>query len=206
MGIYRKHIEPRLVSCLCGMNAIAEQRQKVTPLAAGRVLEVGFGSGLNLPFYDAAKVSHLWALEPSATMRSLAAKRVARSPFPVEFLDLPGEEIPLDDDSVDTVLITYTMCTIPDVSSALAGIRRVLKPGGRMLFCEHGRAPHLGVAQWQDRLDRIWGRVAGGCHINRDIAGIILDAGFKVDQIETGYLARTPRLLGYNYWGSAEPI
>ncbi|REJ87356.1 MAG: SAM-dependent methyltransferase [Planctomycetota bacterium] len=206
MGFYARHIEPRLVSCLCGMNVISEQRRNVTPLAGGRVLEVGFGSGLNLPHYDAEKIDHLWALEPSETMRSLAAKRMATSPFPIELLDLPGEEIPLDDDSADTVVITYTMCTIPDAASALEGIRRVLKPGGRMLFCEHGRAPDEGVARWQDRLDRMWGRLAGGCHLNRDIAGLILDAGFEIDRIETGYLRRTPRLLGFNYWGVALPL
>ncbi|REK27344.1 MAG: SAM-dependent methyltransferase [Planctomycetota bacterium] len=206
MGFYARHIEPRLVSCLCGMNVISEQRRNVTPLAGGRVLEVGFGSGLNLPHYDAEKIDHLWALEPSETMRSLAAKRMAAAPFPIELLDLPGEEIPLDDDSADTVVITYTMCTIPDAAAALAGIRRVLKPGGRMLFCEHGRAPDEGVARWQDRLDRMWGRLAGGCHLNRDIAGLILDAGFEIDRIETGYLRRTPRLLGFNYWGVALPL
>ncbi|REK36634.1 MAG: SAM-dependent methyltransferase [Planctomycetota bacterium] len=206
MGFYARHIEPRLVSCLCGMNVISEQRRNVTPLAGGRVLEVGFGSGLNLPHYDAEKIDHLWALEPSETMRSLAAKRMAAAPFPIELLDLPGEEIPLDDDSADTVVITYTMCTIPDAASALEGIRRVLKPGGRMLFCEHGRAPDEGVARWQDRLDRMWGRLAGGCHLNRDIAGLILDAGFEIDRIETGYLRRTPRLLGFNYWGVALPL
>ena len=206
MGLYARHIEPRLVSCLCGMKVISEQRQKVTPLAGGRVLEVGFGSGLNLPHYDAEKIDHLWALEPSETMRSLAAKRMAAAPFPIELLDLPGEEIPLDDDSADTVVITYTMCTIPDAAAALAGIRRVLKPGGRMLFCEHGRAPDEGVARWQDRLDRMWGRLAGGCHLNRDIAGLIRDAGFEIDRIETGYLRRTPRLLGFNYWGVALPL
>ena len=206
MGFYARHIEPRLVSCLCGMKVISEQRQKVTPLAGGRVLEVGFGSGLNLPHYDAEKIDHLWALEPSETMRSLAAKRMAAAPFPIELLDLPGEEIPLDDDSADTVVITYTMCTIPDAAAALAGIRRVLKPGGRMLFCEHGRAPDEGVARWQDRLDRMWGRLAGGCHLNRDIAGLIRDAGFEIDRIETGYLRRTPRLLGFNYWGVALPL
>ena len=188
------------------MNVISEQRRNVTPLAGGRVLEVGFGSGLNLPHYDAEKIDHLWALEPSETMRSLAAKRMAAAPFPIELLDLPGEEIPLDDDSADTVVITYTMCTIPDAASALEGIRRVLKPGGRMLFCEHGRAPDEGVARWQDRLDRMWGRLAGGCHLNRDIAGLILDAGFEIDRIETGYLRRTPRLLGFNYWGVALPL
>ncbi|REJ91930.1 MAG: SAM-dependent methyltransferase [Planctomycetota bacterium] len=206
MGFYARHIEPRLVSCLCGMNVISEQRRNVTPLAGGRVLEVGFGSGLNLPHYDAEKIDHLWALEPSETMRSLAAKRMAAAPFPIELLDLPGEEIPLDDDSADTVVIKYTMCTIPDAASALEGIRRVLKPGGRMLFCEHGRAPDEGVARWQDRLDRMWGRLAGGCHLNRDIAGLILDAGFEIDRIETGYLRRTPRLLGFNYWGVALPL
>src|SRR5580698_11542246 len=134
MGFYDRHILPPLLSLAMGTKPIRYQRKKVVPRASGRVLEIGFGAGHNLPFYDAAKVSYLWALEPAREMRERAAERVAASPIPLEFLDLPGEKIPLEDESADTVLITYTLCTLPDVMVALAQMRRVLKPGGRMIF------------------------------------------------------------------------
>src|ERR1700685_1885295 len=137
MGLYDHYILPRFLNAAMSTKPIRYQRRKVVPRAEGRVLEVGFGSGHNLPFYDAAKVSHIWALEPASEMRERAAERVAASPIPLEFLDLPGEQIPLEDESADTVLITYTLCTIPDVMAALAQMRRVLKPNGRMIFCEH---------------------------------------------------------------------
>ena len=141
MGFYDRHILPRLLSAGLGAKPITCQRRKVVPRAEGRVLEIGFGAGHNLPFYDAAKVSHIWALEPAAGMRARAAKRVSRSPIALEFLDLPGEQIPLDDEAADTVLVTYTLCSIADVKKALGEMRRVLKPTGRMIFCEHGEAP-----------------------------------------------------------------
>jgi ubiquinone/menaquinone biosynthesis C-methylase UbiE len=167
------------------------------------VLEIGFGAGENLPFYDASKVRHLWALEPSREMRARAPERVAASPLAIEFLDLPGEEIPLEDNAADTVLVTYTLCTIPDVMRALSGMRRVLKPSGRLIFCEHGEAPDEGVKRWQDRLDPMWGKIAGGCHLGLAVPKLIGDAGFRVEEVETMYLPGTPRFTGFNYWGSA---
>lgn len=205
MGLYANHIEPRLVDFACSSKLIAALRKKITPLATGRVLEVGFGSGHNLPFLSADRIEHLWALEPSAKMRVRAKQRLAAAKFPIEFLDLPGEAIPLDNGSVDTVLITFTMCTIPDVRAALQGMRRVLKPGGRLLFCEHGRAPDARVERWQSRLNGIWGRLAGGCQLDRDIPGIIREAGFEMQHLEAAYLDRAPRFLGYNYCGIARP-
>lgn len=203
MGFYDRHILPRLLNGAMSAKPITYQRKKVVPRAEGRVLEIGFGAGHNLPFYDAAKVSHIWALEPAKEMRERAAERVAASPIALEFLDLPGEQIPLDHESADTVLVTYTLCSIPDVGKALGEMRRVLKASGRMIFCEHGEAPDAGVKRWQDRLTPVWKKIGGGCHLNRPIPGLIRDAGFRVDDLETMYLPSTPRFAGFNYWGSA---
>lgn len=205
MNPYRKYIEPMLVSCACGLKPIAKQRSKIVPRAGGTVLEVGFGSGHNLPFYDAAKVGRLIALEPSEEMRARARDRLAATPLAVEIIGLKGEEIPLDDNSVDTVLVTYTLCTIPDVMAALGQMRRVMKKSGTLLFCEHGLAPDAGVAKWQNRLDSPWSALAGGCHMNRDIAGLVREGGFEIADMETMYLPKTPKILGYNSWGSAQP-
>ena len=151
------------------------------PRARGDVLEIGFGSGLNLPHYDHSRVRHIWGLDPAAGMRDIAAGPIARSGLNVELIDSPGEEIPLADKSVDTVLITYTLCTIPDAMSALAGMRRVLKPGGQLLFCEHGMAPDRNVVKWQDRVNSVWGKITGGCNINRDIPLLLAMAGFEIE-------------------------
>ena len=203
MGFYNRHILPRLLNAAMSARPITHQRRKVVPRAEGRVLEVGFGAGHNLPHYDASKVTHLWALEPAKEMRERAAERVAASPIEVEFLDLPGEQIPLDDEAADTVLITYTLCSIPDVHKALGEMRRVLKPQGSMIFCEHGEAPDANVKRWQDRLTPVWKAIGGGCHLGRPIPGLIRDAGFRVDDMETMYLPGTPRFAGFNYWGTA---
>jgi len=203
MNPYRRYVEPALVSLACSAKPVAKQREKIVPLAKGDVLEVGFGSGHNLPYYDAEKVTRLYALEPSMEMRKRAAKRAAAFPMAIDYLDLPGEEIPLDAASVDTVLVTYTLCTIPDVLKALGGMRRVLKPGGELLFCEHGRAPDPGVAKWQDRLNGVWGMIGGGCNLNRDVPAILQNAGFQPQRLEQMYLPSTPKFAGYNYWGVA---
>ncbi len=204
MGWYDDRILPKLVDLSCGTNSINKQREKVVPLAAGDVLEIGFGGGLNLPYYDRDHVRKVWGLEPSAGMRKRARKLVATTDIDVELVDLPGEEIPLLDNSVDTVLVTYTLCTIADVSAALAGMRRVLKPDGRLLFTEHGRAPDIGVRRWQDRLNPGWKKFAGGCNMNRDIAGTIEDAGFSLAEDNRMYIPGI-RILNYHYWGTARP-
>jgi ubiquinone/menaquinone biosynthesis C-methylase UbiE len=142
------------------------------PEAEGDVLEVGFGSGLNVPFYDTTKVRKIWALEPSEGMRRKSRQLIDDTDMDIEFIDLPGEEIPLDDNSVDTVLVTYTLCTIEDTASALEGMRRVLKPGGRLLYCEHGLAPDEDVQKWQVRLNPVWKNIAGGCRMDRDIPAL----------------------------------
>lgn len=197
MGFYSDHIEPRLVSCACGMKAVSRERKKIVPEAVGRVLEIGFGSGHNAPFYDRSKITHLYALEPNDAMRRMSERRIAELPFPVEWLDLPGEQIPLADGSVDTVLVTFSLCTIPGVEEALAGMRRVLKPGGRLVFLEHGRAPDSGVAKWQDRINGVWGKLAGGCHLNREPDLLIGKAGFNIDKIDRRYMPRAPKIAGF---------
>ncbi len=204
MGFYDRKILPFLINRACGIGPIRAQRQKVVPQARGEVLEIGIGSGLNLPYYDSALVQKVWGLEPSAEMRARAAKLAAKASVPVSFLDLPGEEIPLDDQSVDTVLVTYTLCTIPDVATALRQMRRVLRPDGRLIFSEHGQAPDPSVRRWQDRLDPIWGRFSGGCHLNRPIDALIRQGGFEIEALDSGYIA-SPRFAGYNYWGTAKP-
>jgi len=203
MGFYSRHILPRLLNSAMSAKPITYQRKKVVPRAGGRVLEIGFGAGHNLPFYDAGKVSHIWALEPAAEMRARAAERVAASPIALEFLDLPGEQIPLDDGQADTVLVTYTLCTIPDVHKALGEMRRVLKPQGRMIFCEHGEAPDANVKRWQERLTPLWKAIGGGCHLGRAIPSLIQEGGFRVEEMQTMYLPGTPHFAGFNYWGSA---
>ena len=204
MGFYSTYILPRGLNKAMAAPAIQEQREKVVPMAEGRVLEIGMGAGHNLPFYDPDKVSHVWGLEPEQPMRRLAQPLATSAPFHVEFIDLPGEEIPLDADSADTVLVTYTLCTIPDVVVALQGMRRVLKPGGKLIFCEHGKAPDRSVLQWQNRLTPLWKKIGGGCHLNRDIPKLLSAAGFRVGDLQTGYLPKTPKVMGYNYWGWAD--
>ena len=202
MGWYDEKILPRFINLACAGKPSTKQREKIVPDATGDVLEIGFGSGLNLPFYDSGKVRKVFGLEPSDGMRKLAAERVKTSDIEVEFIDLPGEQIPLDDSSVDTVLVTYTLCTIPDAVAALDGMRRVLKPGGKLLFCEHGKAPDESVLRWQNRLNSTWGKIGGGCNINRDIPALLEKGGFRITRDERMYIPG-PKVLCYNYWGSA---
>lgn len=205
MSLYDRYILPRIVNCVCGSPVIEHQRRLVVPRAFGLVLEIGFGSGLNLQHYDRSSVKQVWALEPSAPMRALAALRIAASGLDVRLLDMPGEELPLLDQSVDSIVVTYSLCTIADAMAALAQMRRVLRTGGSLLFCEHGAAPDARVRRWQDRLDDLWRRCAGGCHLNREVAAMIASAGFHMDWMESSYLPGTPRFAGFNTWGAATP-
>jgi ubiquinone/menaquinone biosynthesis C-methylase UbiE len=203
MGLYEKYLLPPLLSLAMGAKPIRYQRKKVVPLAEGRVLEIGIGAGHNLPFYDASRVSKVIGLEPSPEMRARAKKAAAGTKLDIDFVDLKAEEIPLDDRSIDTVLVTYTLCTIPDVMRALQGMRRVLKPTGKLIFCEHGEAPDESVRLWQKRLEPAWKVIGGGCHLSRPIPKLIKDSGFEIRTIETMYLPGTPRFAGFNYWGTA---
>lgn len=204
MGFYEQTILPPLLDFACGMKAIGKQREKVVPLATGDVLEIGIGSGLNLPYYDANKVSRIWGLEPSQAMRDRATKKYQAlgCRIPLDFIDLPGEQIPLPDSVADTVLMTYTLCTIPEPAKALAGMKRVLKPGGKLLFCEHAQAPDAGVRQWQDRLNRPWRKLAGGCNMNRPILDLLEDNGFTLETQDEMYVPG-PKILAFNVWGTA---
>lgn len=204
MSVYENYVLPHLIHLACGTKPVRKQREKVVPAASGRVLEIGMGSGLNLPYYDRKRVERLWGLEPSEGMRRKAEKRIRRTDMPVEWLDLPGEEIPLENDSVDTVVLTYTLCSIADWLRALEQMRRVLRPGGSLLFCEHGEAPDENIRKWQKRLDPVWQRVAGGCHLSRPIPRYLAEAGFGIDAMETAYIPG-PRFSSFNYWGTARP-
>ena len=203
MSLYERFILPHFINCACGTRPVMKQRDKVVPRARGTVLEIGIGTGLNLPYYDEDKVDRLIGLDPSERSWDLAASRAAALSFPLEFIGLPGEEIPLAEASVDTIVVTFSLCTIPDPIRALKGMGRVLKPGGDLLFCEHGLAPDPKVRAWQDRLDRPWGAIAGGCHLNRDIPAILEEGGFSPHDLKTMYLPGTPRFAGFNYWGMA---
>ena len=202
MSFYAERVLPHLIHLACSTGPQLKQREKIVHLAQGDVLEIGMGSGLNLPYYDPGKVRKIFGLEPSAGMRRKARPMVEAADIEVEFIDLPGEEIPLEADSVDTVLVTYTLCTIPDAATALEGMRRVLKPGGQLIFCEHGVAPDESVRRWQHRLNGPWSRVAGGCNMNRDIIGLIEAGGFELTMDERMYIPG-PRILNYNFWGTA---
>ena len=204
MSFYEKHILPHFINCACGTKPVMKQRAKVVPHAEGRILEIGMGSGHNLAFYDRSKVEILWGLEPSAAMRRKAQPNVDACGIDVNWLDLPGEEIPLDDHSVDTIVLTYTLCTIPGWHDALKQMRRVLKPGGKLLFSEHGKAPDEAVQKWQNRINPYWGKIAGGCHLNRDIPQLIQEGGFNIGQLDSMYVPSTPKFAGFTYWGFAD--
>ena len=202
MGLYSKYVLPRVVHLACSARPNMRQREKLVPLASGRVLEVGMGSGLNLSFYDARRVTKVWGLEPSPEMSKMASAAVEAVAFDVEFVSAGGEQIPLDSESFDTVLMTFTLCTIPDAERALREIARVLKQGGQLLFCEHGAAPDAGIRRWQNRIDPLWRRLAGGCHLNRDIPGLIRRGGFEITRMDTMYIPGW-RPASFNYWGAA---
>lgn len=202
MGLYARYVLPRLIDFAMRDKPVMRQRAKVVPLAHGRVLEVGIGSGLNLSFYDKSRIEKVYGLDPSPELQVMARRRASEAGIDVDWLALSSERIPLPDSTIDSIVITYTMCTIPDVHAALLEMNRVLKPGARLYFSEHGAAPDASVRRWQDRLNPLWGRVAGGCNINREVPSLLKDAGFRIEQIETLYLPG-PKPLTYTYWGNA---
>jgi ubiquinone/menaquinone biosynthesis C-methylase UbiE len=202
MSLYNKHVLPKLVHCACNMRSVMSQREKVVPFARGRVLEVGLGSGLNLPYYDAEEVSKVWGLDPSSEMLGMAETRAASVKFDVEFICSAGEELPLESNSVDTVLVTYTLCTIFDIGRALEQMARVLKPGGELIFCEHGVAPDPGVRRVQNFINPLWKVVGGGCHLNRNIPELVERGGFKLNEMTKDYIPGW-RPASFNYRGRA---
>lgn len=202
MGLYRKYVLPRLVHLACSGEPTTKQRMKVVPQARGRVVEVGIGSGLNLPFYDPDSVVKVWGVDPSPEMTAMAVDAAKGVSFSVEVVLAGGEEIPLDGSSFDTVLCTYALCTIPDPVAAVREMARVLAPGGRLLFLEHGLAPDAGVRRWQRWIDPAWRRLGGGCRLNRDIPDLLRQGGFEITGMEAMYIPGW-RPASYNYWGAA---
>lgn len=203
MGFYNDVMLPRLCHLAMRSGRFRPYRARIAGAAAGRVLEIGVGSGLNLPFYGTA-AREIVALEPAAPLLAMARQAPHAASLPVSFLEASAETIPLEDGSVDTVVTTWTLCSIPRAAGALDEMRRVLKPGGRLLFVEHGLAPDAGVRQWQHRLTPLWRRLSGGCHLDRAMATMIEDAGFRIDGLRTGYMAG-PKPMTFMYEGSARP-
>lgn len=203
MGFYNDIILPRLCDLAMRNKLLGPIRQRVIAAAEGRVLEIGVGSGLTLPFYR-PPVREVLALEPAPRLVAMARSAARGTIMPIKFFEASAETIPLDQHSVDTIVTTWTLCSIPQAATALAEMRRVLRPGGRLLFVEHGLAPDESVRRWQDRLTPAWRRISGGCHLNRPISPLIEGAGFRIDRIETGYIPG-PRPMTFMYEGSARP-
>ena len=187
MGFYREQVLPRVVDKACGVSEFNNWRAQATEGLTGRVVEIGFGSGLNVPHYP-PDVDLVLAVEPASVARRLAEKRVAASPVPVDHVGLDGQDLPLEDDSCDAALCTFTLCTVPDPDQALAEVRRVLRPGGEFHFLEHGLSPDPGVARWQHRMDPLQRRLFDGCHLSRDAIALVEAAGFRVTRREQRYV------------------
>lgn len=202
MGFYARHILPCCLDRTCSIGPIEKQREKIVPQATGTVLEIGIGSGLNLPFYDPDKVTKIIGVDPDEHIWKRSKKRRDALNIPVERIGLSGEDIPLAENSADSVVVTYSLCTIPEPVRALKEMARILKPGGPILFSEHGQSPDVAVQKWQSRIDPLWKRIAGGCHSGRNIPQLFEEAGLSFIELNQGYIPG-PKVLSYNYWGRA---
>ena len=200
---YENYVLPKMLDCCCSTKPISYQRKKIVPEASGTILEIGIGSGLNIPYYKKSKINKVIGLEPSEQLCKMAKKTADDNNFSIDFLVNGAEEIELPSNSIDTILLTYTLCSIPEPYIALKEIMRVMKSDGRILFCEHGIAPDQVVQKWQNRINPLWGKLFGGCNINRDIPNILKNGGFKINSLDKMYLPSTPKIVGYNYWGEA---
>lgn len=204
MSYYEKRILPKLVNFACGLGPMMKQRAKVVPLAKGNVLEIGIGSGLNLSFYQKGQVKSLIGIDPSKETWALNEALTNELGFDFQYIQTGAEKIPIDNKSIDTVVITYTLCTIPSTMKALQEIKRVLKSTGQILFVEHGKAPDAAVLKWQNRINPIWKKIGGGCNLNRDIPQLFEDTGFKIQDLQTMYLPGW-KPASFNFWGIATP-
>ena len=202
-SFYDRRILPALLTCACSSPPMMKQRAKVVPQARGKVLELGVGMGLNLRFYDPDKVESVAGVDPAAELRARAEAAPRDPRLTLSVSDGTAEALPFEDASFDTVVCTFTLCSVHTPRAALDEARRVLRPGGTFLFCEHGRSPDADVAKWQRRVEPVWKRLAGGCHLTRPIADAIADAGFRLERVESMYVPGTPRIAGWNVWGSA---
>jgi ubiquinone/menaquinone biosynthesis C-methylase UbiE len=203
MPFYKDYIYPYLVDVLGDPAPILKIRQQIIPLAQGRVLEIGTGSGANFVHYDTTGVNRLYALEPNPGMLRLAEKQQLKTTLNIEFISLPGERIPLEDGSIDTVVSTFTLCTIPGIVEAIQGIARVLKPNGKLIFFELGLSPDPEVQRWQKRLEPLHHWLFQGLYLTREIPSLIMQGGFQLEQMESGYMAQFPKSLSYCWWGTA---
>jgi ubiquinone/menaquinone biosynthesis C-methylase UbiE len=203
MSFYNDHILPHVINLAMRNRELTAYRERVLSQAHGRVLEIGIGSGLNLPLYG-SRVEAILGLDPAARLIAMAQDAANRSKIPVTLITGSAQAIPIDRGSIDTLVTTWTLCSIPDVGAALQDMRRVLKPGGQLLFVEHGSAPEENVRKWQNRLTPLWKRIGGGCHLNRPIRTLIEDARFRILRLDTGY-AKGPRPMTYFYEGCATP-
>ena len=204
-SLYDRFVLPRLLKCACSAPPILKQREKVVPRAQGRVLELGIGMGLNLPFYDATRVESVTGVDPAAELRAIAQAAPRDPRLAVHVEAGTAEALPFADASFDCVVCTFTLCSVNDPARALSEARRVLRPGGRFLYCEHGLSPDQEVAKWQRRIEPIWKAIAGGCHLTRPVTAAIAKAGFRIDRQDSMYLPRAPRIAGWNEWGEASP-
>jgi len=202
MGFYNKFILPKAIHWACSQKPSMLQREKIIPLATGNVLEIGVGSGLNLLYYM-SKVKNLTGIDPSEDLWRKNNINLEKLPFNFQFIKAQAENIPLANNSFDTVVVTYTMCTIPDLNKAFSEIKRVLKPTGKLLFCEHGKAPEKGIQKYQTIINPFWKRIGGGCNLNRDIPILIEKNGFTIEKLETMYLPGW-KPASFNYWGIAK--
>ncbi len=200
---YEKYLLPKLLDKCCSTKPINYQRNKIVPHVRGTVLEIGIGSGLNIPYYNKSNIHKVYGLDPSSELCEMAEKTACDHEIDINFLIDSAEEIKLVSNTIDTILVTYTLCSIPNLNEALNEIKRVMKPEAKILFCEHGIAPDLKVRKWQNRINPLWSKMFGGCNINRDIPLIFLDSGFKINNLQQMYLPSTPKIVGYNYWGAA---
>ena len=202
-SLYDRHVMPRMITLACGQKGIEDRRRQVVPLAEGHVFELGCGGGLNQPLYDPERVTSFAGIDPNEKLLDNARDKARERGWSADIREGVGEDIPFADSTFDTAVCTYTLCSVDDPAKVLGELRRILKPGGRLLFLEHGRAPDASVAKWQDRIEPVWKPLAGGCHLTRPIGSALRGAGFEVEPLGQAYLDRAPKVMGWMEWGVA---